>query len=58
VLEVDEERLNVQRRERGSVRSRRGLKGVLLVEAERWRRERGKIVGRSLNKSLKVSCDR
>ena len=40
---------------KGSVRSKLRLRGVLVVEAERWRRERGMIGGRSSNKSLKVS---
>jgi hypothetical protein len=54
-LEVDEEKSNGQRRERGSVRNRqRLLKGVLVVEAERWMLEREKIRGRSLNKSIEV----
>jgi hypothetical protein len=56
VLLLDEEKYNGQRRERGSIRSTQRSRGVFVVEAERWRRERGKIRGRSSNKSLKVLC--
>jgi hypothetical protein len=31
-----------QRREKGSIRSRRRFRGVLMVEAEGWRQKRGK----------------
>jgi hypothetical protein len=54
VLEVDEESWNGQRRDWRSVRSRRRLRGVLMVDAERWRRERRKIRCRSSIKSLEV----
>jgi hypothetical protein len=43
VLEVDEEGWNGQRQEKGSVKNRRRLRGVLVVEAERWRLERENI---------------
>jgi hypothetical protein len=52
VLEVYEEIWDGHRRERGCVKSRRRLREVLMMEAERWRQERGKIRGRSSNKSI------
>jgi hypothetical protein len=48
VLEVYEERWMARK---GSARSRRRLRGVLMLDAERRRKERGKIRGRSSNKS-------